>query len=110
MHIITKKQIHSQIFKMLDNARVYQAKLEAIYQACNIWTTVQSERSVPALGFLADELPRDAYTVAAQFLAELGGVAAADEDHGHDLLLRDVVQVAFVRQFLDSVRRVPGEA
>ena len=50
-----------------------------------------SQRPVSALGFLMYELPGDAHVVVAQFLAEMRGATAVDEDHGHDLLLRDVI-------------------
>ena len=33
------KQIHSYSFKMLDHATVFQAELEAIYQACKYMDT-----------------------------------------------------------------------
>ena len=47
--------------------------------------------TVPPLRLLADELPRDTDAVATQLLPELGGARVGDEDHGHDLLLCDVI-------------------
>ena len=60
--------------------------------------------TVPPLRLLANELPRDTDAVATQLLPELGGARVGDKDHGHDLLLCDVIEVTLIRDVQDPVR------
>ena len=61
-------------------------------------------RPIPPLGLFSDELPRDADPVSPEVFAEPGGAAVGNEDHGHDLLLSNVVKVALFRDVQDTVR------
>ena len=61
-------------------------------------------RPVPPLGFFPDELPCYPHAMSSQLLAELWGAAVGDENHGHDLLLGDVIEVALVCNVKDPAR------